>query len=314
MYNKIAPIHILFLTIIYLFAACKTNSTSVLPLKPITSIQRIDTAQLEVARDLSAAAIIGDNIYIIGGSANSIEAFNTRTKQSTILPYTLAEDNVNLSGEIKNDTIYIFGGQTDTIRIFSINQGISKLSNNLSTPRDAMSIVAAGDSIYIFGGYDVGGNCYDIIQVLNTKTKAVSTLTTKLKVPRAFAPAAKVGDSIYILGSNGNNTSAEVFDIKNRTTTIIPGVSIDHGNGASAVALGDKIFIFGGFSGPGATNKISMFDTKTQTLKPLSITLSSKRGNTTAITIGDNVYILGGFNNDIGKDVKTIEIFQAVRQ
>lgn len=313
MYNKAIYINTAWLFFICFFPACKKNSNTLLLLKPVTSIQRIDIAELKIARDLSALGIIGDNIYIFGGGTNTAEVFKTKTKQSSIIPYTLSDNNFDLSAAIKNDTIYIFGGGIDTIRTFNINQGILKLPNKLSAPRRAMSIVALRDSIYIFGGYDFNTTTrYDIIEILNTKTKAISTLTTKLKTPRAFAPTARVGDSIYIFGSNGNTTDAEVFDIKNQTTNIIPSVSIDNANGASAVALGDKIFIFGGFSGSNTTNKISMFDTKTQKLQTLSTTLSTKRANTSAVTMGDNIYIFGGYDGN--NDVKTIEIFEAVRQ
>ena len=60
--------------------------------------------------------------------------------------------------------------------------------------------------------------------------------------------------------------------------------------------LGTNIYIFGGNNGSKATDTILKFDTTTETLETLSVTLPSARQGQMGAAVGTNAYIFGGQN------------------
>ena len=62
----------------------------------------------------------------------------------------------------------------------------------------------------------------------------------------------------------------------------------------SAAAVGNNIYIFGGYTGNGTLNTILKFDTTTETITTLSTTLPSEVSHTSAAAVGNNIYIFGG--------------------
>jgi N-acetylneuraminic acid mutarotase len=66
-------------------------------------------------------------------------------------------------------------------------------------------------------------------------------------------------------------------------------------SGMQAGVVGKIIYIFGGYSG-GYKNTIYKFDTETETLTLLSVTLPSALGEVVTIVIGTKIYLLGGGN------------------
>lgn len=327
--------------VVVLLAAlsCKKNDTAA-PLKPVQTIQPAGTAQLVEVKLCAASAAVGDKIYTFGGSnvagpyLNTIEVFDTETKISTQLNVKLQEPKAFLTATAVGDSIYIFGGRASSgasskIEVFDTKkQIISTLSATLSESKDALCSALIGDSIYVLGGR-VDNSPYTYskkIEVLNVKTQKISTLTPSLTKNNYFMSATAIGNNIYIFGGIERNSSfdeykkIEIFNTKTQISSILDDSLSRCKWGTSAVAIEDKIFVFGGsssivtdgiFRGEDRLNTIEMLDTKTKKVSVLPIVLAQPNYGTCAAGVGNKVYVFGGYYNN--NYLKTIEIFQGVR-
>jgi len=115
------------------------------------------------------SAVIGDDIYIFGGSQfgvyRTVFKFNTISKEiTTVQPM----NSVRAGGSAvstSDDKIYLIGGYTesqsavDSVVIFTPNLGISQYSvgPSLNFPRQDLTAVNFYGTIYVFGGTDANG-------------------------------------------------------------------------------------------------------------------------------------------------------------
>ena len=131
-------------------------------------------------------AVIGDLIFIIGGSNGSdvreeVEVMNTKT------------------------------------------QTMETLTRN-PTGRRGMGVGVVDDRfIWTFGGFDGGDKVVDVIEMCDIKTGEWKTLDVKMTFPRGYSRAVVVNDKIWIIGgvSSTNETlkDVEIIDTKTKTWT-----------------------------------------------------------------------------------------------
>lgn len=121
----------------------------------------------------------------------------------------------------------------------------------------------------------------------------ILTTSTELRLS-ANANYIKSTISIYCIFAFGNDYATETITKPYEATTISTNYPVPFRTGTAAT-VGDNIYIFGGRSASGALNTIYRFDTTTNTLTLLNVTLPSVNYAAAAVTCGTDIYILGGY-------------------
>lgn len=108
---------------------------------------------------------------------------------------------------------------------------------------------------------------------------------------------AAVGSKIYMFGGlSSSGSKISIFDTTTRTIETLPSTTISHATSRVACeAIGSKIYIFGGFTSDAETvDTISVFDTETNTISSLSVTLPEGLYHIGSAVVGTNIYLFGG--------------------
>lgn len=214
----------------------------------------------------SSACAVGKKIYIFGGGGSSYSA-----------------------------AIYVYDTETN---------GMEKLTAVLPTAAAGNASAAVGKKIYIFGGRSGSGSTGKSkkIRVFDTETHAVDSLAVELPEDRYQATAAAVGNKIYIFGgsyySSGEKARSTIylFNAESNAITSLAASLPSIVYYACAVAVGSKIYVFGGYDGTNPQSTISVFDTAAQTVETLDVTLPTPAYMFSGAAVGSVIYLFGGYN------------------
>ncbi|XP_021934201.1 kelch-like protein 10 [Zootermopsis nevadensis] len=205
-------------------------------------------------------AVVGFNIYVIGGSdgvqfLSSVRCFNAVTKTC----HEVAPMNASrgyLSVAVLGGLMYVAGGYADSRRHRTAER------------------------------YDYRTNQWSMIASMNTH--------------RSDASATALSDKIYVVGGcsgDGYLASAEVYHPQtNQWTNISPMFSTR--SGLSCVAFQGSVYAVGGFVRAfGATSSGEKYDPETDTWTQISHLLNP-RGNLALQVIDDAIFAIGGFSSE----------------
>lgn len=190
-------------------------------------------------------------------------------------------------------------GDTNLTRIYDILT--DAWSFGPTTPvvaaEPAYGATGHGGKIYVIGGRTGGSG--DAVQQYNVATQ---TWALKAPMPTARSAAAVVvmGDSLYVLGgrtsaapcSGGALSVMERYDIDTDTWTTEASLPSPRSDFA-AVAVGNKIYVFGGCDG-GDLNDVDVYDRSTGTWDTSPADLSVARSSLMAGRKGNVIYVMGG--------------------
>ena len=186
---------------------------------------------LSVARDDFGTAVIGEEIWVLGG----------------------------MTGDRGNrlDSIEVLDTSNDTWRVYdgTLPEGLA-----------SFEAVAVGTDVYVFGGFDVDSTPTDFSAVLDTETGRWKQLPP---LPTArYAHTVTLHDgAIYVIGGEGRGGAVEqvdVFDPVRRTWSTgapMPDARAAH----DAVAAGEVIYVLGGWSGDSPSDIVQTYDPATGT-------------------------------------------------
>lgn len=193
-------------------------------------------------------ALIGSDIYLLGGSENPTKnyKYNTLTDtytQLTNIPYNFYDCATASIGT----NIYLFSGEeskTSTYKYDTLTDTYTKLTNIPSScPNCAVS--AIGTDVYLFGGSDYSS------RVKAFKYNTITDTYTRLAdIPYEFYGGSVIsvgGDDIYLFGGAGGSQMAYKYNVSTNSYTQlqnIPYASVD----SSVVFDGLSIYLFGGSS------------------------------------------------------------------
>lgn len=219
--------------------------------------------------------------------------------------------------------IYVFGGSSsysDKVYVYDTEtNGIEQSSATLPSAVNGAACAAIGKRIYIFGGRSTSGanGKSAAILVFDTETSTFETLSIQLPADRYRATAAAVGNKIYIFGgSNYNsgeqaNSTVYLFNAESNAITSLTTRLPTKAYSAAAVAVGSKIYVFGGYDGTTYLDTISVFDTETQTLAALEdVKLPIASQQMEGAAVGSVIYLFGGRISSSGS-LNTIVRFNA---
>ncbi|KAJ6380391.1 hypothetical protein OIU76_016953 [Salix suchowensis] len=172
-------------------------------------------------------------------------------------------------------------------------------------PRDSHSAVLVGRQMIVFGGTN-GSRKVNDLHVLDLGTKEWMSPECKGNPPspRESHTATLIGDDkIMVFGGSGEGEAnylndLHVLDLKSMRWTspevkgYIPAARDSH----SAVAIGSKLFVYGGDRGDRFHGDVDVLDTDTMTWTKLAVQGSAPgvRAGHTAVNIGAKVYVIGG--------------------
>gem|GEM_PF-2973937 len=221
---------------------------------------------LPITPNDGATAIIGDHIYIFGGSINA-----TATGTNTIY-----------SAPVSDPTNWTNTGKT------------------LPAALIYQMMAVIGDHVYIFGGHSGSSSVATIYSApVSDPTNWTNTGKT-LPAALESAQTAVVGDKVYIFGGSGSTAiySAPVSDPTSWTQVGALPTTI----ALSAIQqVGNKIYLFGGAVGSsGAANTIYAADVSDPTSWSQVGTIPAKLWASSVTVVGNTVYLIGGYSGSAG--------------
>ena len=234
-------------------------------------------------------------------ASNNLNWLSAATRMPTASYGIIANGSNSL---IANNTISSFQHGISVYPAVSMGAWADTLATIPSTLGDRPALFAAGDSLYIIGGYTGSAFSNKIYRApINSPTAwADSGSTTPTALAYLQSPII-IGDYIYMFG--GFNTSARSTTIlrapvSNPTSWADTGADLPIGimSGHTAV-IGDYVYLFGGNNGS-YTNSIL----RAPVSNPLSwsvtgSTIPDTIGVGTVVVIGDYVYLLGGYSSAV---------------
>ncbi len=181
---------------------------------------------LAVARDDFATAIVGRQIWVLGG----------------------------MTGDR--------GNRLDSAEVFDTRRGTWQTSSiRLPEPLAAFEAVAVGSRIFAFGGLDRDSRASDFAGVLDTRTGRWSRLPALPEARYAHTVTAHRGKFYVIGGLRGSRAVDQVDIFDPATETWSTGRSMPRARGShDAVAVAGVIYVLGGWLGTVPTRAVQTYD------------------------------------------------------
>ncbi|XP_024019116.1 acyl-CoA-binding domain-containing protein 4 [Morus notabilis] len=209
--------------------------------------------------------------------------------------------------------LYVFGGCCGGLHfsdVLLLNLDTMVWNALVSTgqgpgPRDSHSAVVVGQRMIVFGGTN-GSKKVNDLHILDFATKEwiQPECNGTPPSPRESHTATLVSEEkLVIFGGSGEGegnylNDLHILDLKTMTWTS-PEVKGDipiPRDSHNAVAIGNKLFVYGGDCGDRYNGDVDMLDINTLTWSRLSVQGSSPgvRAGHAAVNIGTKVYVIGG--------------------
>jgi hypothetical protein len=157
-----------------------------------------------------------------------------------------------VAAAVHGDTVFVAGGldqknaARDEIMAIDVSRESLRRAAKLPSPRFGTALAAAGDSLYIFGGYD-GRTYLDEIVRFRIPSREIRVVA-KLPGPRAFGAAAHWETGVYYFGGwDGGKITDQIlrFDLVDREVTVA-GYLPEPLEYVHGVTVDDTILLFGG--------------------------------------------------------------------
>lgn len=220
-------------------------------------------APMNTARANAGGVLVGDDLYVIGGSSTSgprslTEIYDTVGniwRAAAAMPVGLEQFGITTDG----NRIYVVGGfessgvpgepitESNDLRIFDIASGGWNNGPQMPGVRIGQAVACVNEKVYVIGGrgpdasrmfvFDIGANKWNV-----AKSPVAS--------PRSDSVAVVVGKDIYVIGGKDGSAASARVDIYDttsgswRTGPSLPAPREGH----VAVLNGDEIHVSGGQS------------------------------------------------------------------
>jgi len=202
----------------------------------------------------SQGATVGKNIYLFGGT---------------------------ITGNTKIATCYMFDTETEITTTLAVS---------LPTARSGVMTEAVGTKIYLFGGTDDSGSLTTIM-VYDTEKGELKELTETMPTSFGSCNPVAVGNKIYFFGGydDSQRTEIMVFDCETEKMAqwncSLPVATSNIGAGV----VGEKVYLFGGQYWNATANKCYECDTRSGSIRQLSVTCGD--APVSVETVGNSIYV-----------------------
>jgi len=272
---------------------------------------------LAQARSRHGAALLNGEVFVVGGenaqgqtiaATDAYDLLFNSWRSLAPLPEPLA----NLAVAALNGRIYAAGGSANRAgvegeiavsdRVYALDpaEGPWVQAGTLPNPLAGAAMVAAGDALYVLGGWD-GERMRD--EVWRTEPQSGDSgvlrweLATRLNTPIAFFGATVAGNRLYVIGGyDGQRALAEAaaFDLETGQWQRLPPMSVPR-SGLTAVYDGMAVFALGG----GWTRAIDTherYDAYANQWSNFPSPLSGEWRHLAAATQDGRVWLIGGWS------------------
>jgi N-acetylneuraminic acid mutarotase len=259
--------------------------------------------------------MLHDKIYVIGGSSNLNEFYDTATG-GWILKTSMPTSRVHLAIVTVQYKIYAIGGYIRPSAPTATNEAYDPETDtwttrpSMPTARAEICANVVKDKIYVTGGFETTAPN----QVkLSNKTEVYDPTTNKwtIKADMPYATATHcstvVGDKIYVLTS-----PIQIYDTQTNTWTVDSFPPEEQKN-ASAVTIinqqgNELIYIIGGGEEFDVKSLVQIYNPKTETWST-GLPMPTPRRGLAAVVVNNLIYALGGLTPE--NDPSTPENFIA---
>jgi hypothetical protein len=259
----------------------------------LSTFEKVPTSVLQFPRNTHSAAVVGDNLYVVGGY-----------KTGTGYLDTVERATIDAKGELSN---------------FSV---VSKLTR----ARNAQQSALIGNYLYLIGGGDSRGTgavprSERATIDASSAVSAFTAATTQAAVARSLAVTVVSGNNVYVVGGDDGSiagppiaraTIAADDTLSPFSSTNMPSLK-QMRRGAAGLIAGPYLYIVGGQSPAnaalGTLERAVIHDdgTISDFEQVAGATLVTARAQHTSVVIGDSVFVLGGFDPAANQPIRSIE-------
>jgi hypothetical protein len=280
---------------------------------PADPLRKAAEYRMQYARLGAAAAVVGDFIYIFGGSGgrdaiHQAERLNVRTGVTELLPPRFRARR--LHNVVEHDGRFlIFGGQgyqlpgrvlDDVIELYDpATQTVTEIGK-MPRPRTMAGAVIVDREVYFIGG-GIYQNQSSYGQTNRVEIYHLDTGVWRQGPPMPTSresPAVAVGQFVLVAGGysqRNKREEVELFVPAEQVWKKLPALSRPIG-GHSAAHLGRWLFLFGDYDESDMVLAYDLSTRRTTRLKPGFADVSFS----TAVSHGDHIYVIGGQAHDSG--------------
>jgi N-acetylneuraminic acid mutarotase len=263
------------------------------------------TWHLPIPLSRSVVLPINTNLGVFGGltgttSSKAIYQIDPTTGIATNVG-SMASAVHDSSGAVISGNYFVFGGggttETAAVQQFTFSNSAklaASIAGTLPAKRADSASATFNGQYYLAGGFDGKKWLPDVIATTDGVTfNSIAQLPTPVRYPAVAALNGK----LYIIGGETSPSSADATTVQQvdlqtmAVTTLSPlPAGLSH---ASAAVLNGAIYVFGGRSGGHAIATVSLFNTTTGQLQPVT-QLPAARSDMGAAVVGQTVYLVGG--------------------
>jgi hypothetical protein len=280
-------------------------------------------ASWQLAAPVSREVLVtdGKDLYLAGGldaagvSSGAVLRIDPDTGKSTSVG-TLALAVHDAMGVWHANEIVVVAGGTPPIRteVQSVPPGgTARVVGRLPEPPRADHVVAeVGGTIYARGGGYEASNLVGSV-VASADGGATWKAAGSLVEPVRYPAVAVIDGAVYLFGgvsSTGGTDTASVqrYDPKTGQTSVVAKLTgpLSH---ATAVQLGDAVFLAGGYVNNKLGTQVWRFDPKAGATSDAGVTLPAPLSDAAAAVVNGVGYLVGGQGTD-KKSVATVTVFR----
>lgn len=294
-----------------------------------------------------SGAAIGNKIYVLGGMAtqgkgypnitllDTVEYYDTTTDQwSSTTPFPMKIHHPNVAAV--NGELYVVGALSvkpkpgnGTFLVenaykldFKTNTWKALSSMMAGTGRGASAVGVYGNVVYIAGGsQSVGKTAMDIVCTYDTVADKWTVLPAKLPEIRDHVGGAVIDDTFYVVAGRKGlqdlvQNSVYAMDLKAPEKKWVKLANMPTARGSlSVVAVGKKIYTFGGEGNPDNTSQgvfpqTEIYDVEKDSWIQDAPMRTPKHG-AAAVAVDGTIYIAGGSaSKDTRLDMNMTEIYK----
>jgi N-acetylneuraminic acid mutarotase len=272
------------------------------------------------------ACAVNDKIYVMGAAFGipAMFQYDPATKQWEPKAPSLHARHGHACS-VLNGLIYITGGsvanayasyaQSDDVEVYNPVADAWTSKNPMPLERDWHASTTLDGKIYVMGG----SPWLDSVLVYDPARDAWEP-RAPLPIQVASLASAAVDGKIYVFGGaalqgTASSIVADVYAYDPLADAWTPRAPLSRARSeATAVALGGKIYVIGGYDGTGRPGTVEEYDPPTDTWKTKTAMNIARNGASGGIS-GDLAYVIGGnvIVDNSGTSVATVETYDPLK-
>jgi len=273
------------------------------------------------ARTNVGSAVIGDQIYIVGGQSQSNgalldEVLQIDPQRSTLhfvvhLPYSCYQPATAADGA----SLIVAGGHDGSSyrsEILQVTADDVRVVAHLPTPRSYGAAVVIDGTLYYAGGWD-GDRMLDEIVAVDLASGETS-IVARFSFPRQFIGAAAVDGRAYFIGGEGANAnfSDEIVEFDPEHGAITRVGHLPSGRYlTSVVPWGSDLLAFAGKNTRFLDEVVAVSLTEADIQSEVSDHVVELSWRLAVQSLDNRIFIIGGSNPEFSRAIRFMEYFPA---